>query len=164
MTSSISFFLRIRSFSLWPFVQSLMAHFARRFSFFPFRVMYRDLSKHLCILDCDCDLFPHGSHRFAFASHRTGQHRIRRQGGRQNFRLRPCQRYDADNLCISTIFFVRAPTFQQHCSSFKEFPKTGALADDTYKMSGKTGSLRYMAPGKDHKHYFALLRYLRCCL
>ncbi|KAL3758729.1 hypothetical protein ACHAWU_001456 [Discostella pseudostelligera] len=27
-----------------------------------------------------------------------------------------------------------------------EFPKSGKLADDTYQMSGKTGSLRYMAP------------------
>lgn len=28
----------------------------------------------------------------------------------------------------------------------REFPKTEALANDTYQMSGKTGSLRYMAP------------------
>jgi len=28
----------------------------------------------------------------------------------------------------------------------REFPKTEALTDDTYQMSGKTGSLRYMAP------------------
>lgn len=28
----------------------------------------------------------------------------------------------------------------------REFPKTEAMADDTYQMSGKTGSLRYMAP------------------
>jgi len=27
-----------------------------------------------------------------------------------------------------------------------EFPKGNKLADDTYQMSGKTGSLRYMAP------------------
>merc|ERR1719232_2303056 len=31
-------------------------------------------------------------------------------------------------------------------SSIEEFPKTEAMADDTYQMSGKTGSLRYMAP------------------
>ena len=28
----------------------------------------------------------------------------------------------------------------------REFPKGNALANDTYAMSGKTGSLRYMAP------------------
>jgi serine/threonine protein kinase len=28
----------------------------------------------------------------------------------------------------------------------KEIPKTGKLANDTYQLSGKTGSLRYMAP------------------
>ena len=28
----------------------------------------------------------------------------------------------------------------------KEIPRTGKLANDTYQLSGKTGSLRYMAP------------------
>eukprot|EP00581_Thalassiosira_minuscula_P007361 CAMPEP_0183703874 /NCGR_PEP_ID=MMETSP0737-20130205/1437_1 /TAXON_ID=385413 /ORGANISM="Thalassiosira miniscula, Strain CCMP1093" /LENGTH=416 /DNA_ID=CAMNT_0025930675 /DNA_START=219 /DNA_END=1469 /DNA_ORIENTATION=- len=28
----------------------------------------------------------------------------------------------------------------------REYPKTGKMANDTYQMSGKTGSLRYMAP------------------
>lgn len=29
-----------------------------------------------------------------------------------------------------------------------EFPKDEGMNNDTYEMSGKTGSLRYMAPGR----------------
>jgi len=36
----------------------------------------------------------------------------------------------------------------------REFPKKELMTNGTYKMSGKTGSLRYMAPGKKEE----------CCL